>query len=99
MDRYSLIQVKVSGVSALREIIGKGTPVILKSGSTVGDLINKLDEKFGSDYKEIVGEELGYSIRKRFNLLINDVVTAPLQNLGKGLSDGDKIVIFQLAGG
>ena len=89
----------MTGVSALRDIIGKDTPVILKRGSTVRDLIDKLDEKFGSDYKQIVGEELGYSVRKRFNLLINDVVTTPMQNLEKGLSDGDQIVIFQLAGG
>ena len=89
----------MTGVSALREIIGKDTLVILTRGSTVRDLINELDEKFGSDYKQIVGEELGYSIRKRFNLLINGVVTTPMQNLEKGLSDGDQIVIFQLAGG
>ena len=99
MARSSLIRVRVTGVSALREIIGKDTPVVLTRGSTVRDLIDELDEKFGSDYKQIVGEELRYSIRKRFNLLINDVVTTPMQNLEKSLSDGDQIVIFQLAGG
>jgi molybdopterin converting factor small subunit len=98
VDRSFLIEVRVTGVSALREIIGEDTVVILKSGSTVRDLINKLDEEFGSEYKKMVGEELGYSIKKRFNLLINDVVTTPAPNFEKGLNDGDRIVIFQLAG-
>jgi len=39
-------------------VIGKNTAVTLKSGSTLGDLLNKLEEKFGSAYKKITGERL-----------------------------------------
>jgi molybdopterin converting factor small subunit len=46
----------------------------------------------------MVGEGLGDSIRKRFNMLINGVVTTPAQNLDKPLNDGDEILFFQLAG-
>ena len=99
MDRSSPIQVRVSGVSALREIIGKDMLVTLKSGSTVGDLINKLEVECGSAYRQMIGEGLGYSIRKRFNMLLNGVVTTPEQNVDKSLNDGDEILFFQLAGG
>jgi len=98
VDSSSTIQVRVSGVSALREIIGKDTVVILKSGSTLGDLISKLDEQFGSAYREMAGERLDYSLRKRFNLLYNGKVIPPEQNLDQTLSDSDEVLFFQLTG-
>lgn len=94
----SLIQVRVSGVSALREIIGKDTVLVLKSGSTVRDLIIKLEEQFGPAYREIVGERLADSLRRRFYLLYNGEVIPPEQNLDKALSDGDEILLFQWTG-
>ena len=93
-----LIQVRVSGVSALREIIGRDTIVILKSDSTLGELVSKLEEQFGSAYREMVGERLQDSLKKRFNLLYNGQVIPPEQNLDKILNDGDEILFFQLAG-
>jgi len=95
----TLLQVRVSGVSALRGIIGKDMLVTLRSGSTIDDLINKLEEECGPAYREMIGEALGDSIRKRFNMLLNGVVTNPAQNLDKSLNDGDEIMFFQLAGG
>jgi len=97
-DRGSLIQVRVGGVSALRGVIGKDTVVVLKSGSTLGDLFTKLEERFGLVYKELVGENMEDSLRKRFNLLYNGQVIPPQENLNKALSDGDEILFFQLAG-
>jgi molybdopterin converting factor small subunit len=93
-----MIQVRVSGVSALRDVIQKDTTVSLRYGSTVGDLINVLDTKFGSAYKGIVGEALGASVRKRFSMIINGVFMSPEQSLALVLSDGDEIIFFQLAG-
>jgi len=92
------IQVRVSGVSALREILGKERIVTVNSQSTLGDLIEKLDEQFGSTYRELVGERMGDSLKKRFNLLYNGEVIPPAENLGKVLNDGDALVFFQLAG-
>ena len=95
----SFIQVRVGGVSALRDIIGKDRLVMLRSGSTLGDLIDKLEEQFGSTYKALIGERLEDSLRKRFNLLHNGQFITPEQNLHKPLNDGDEILFFQLAGG
>jgi molybdopterin converting factor small subunit len=99
LDGSSFIEVRVGGVSALRDIIGKDRPVTLRSGSTLGDFIHKLDEQFGSTYRASVGEGLEDSLRKRFNLLHNGQFITPEQNLHKPLNDGDEILFFQLAGG
>jgi molybdopterin converting factor small subunit len=98
LDEYSFIQVRVGGVSALKEIIGKDMLVTLKSGSTLGELIDRLEEQFGSTYRATVGERLEDSLRKRFNLLYNGQFITPEQNLHKHLNDGDEILFFQLAG-
>ena len=98
MSRPSLIQIRVSGVSALREIIGKDTVVTLTNGSTVGNLLSKLEEEFGATYREMVGERLQDSLRRRFYLLYNGQVMPPEQNLNRVLSNGDEIVFFQWTG-
>ena len=98
MSRPSLIQIRVSGVSALREIIGKDTVVTLTNGSTVGNLLSKLEEEFGATYREMVGERLQDSLRRRFYILYNGKVIPTEQNLGRVLSNGDEIVFFQWTG-
>jgi len=98
VNRPSLIQIRVSGVSALREIIGKDTVVTLTNGSTVGNLLSKLEEEFGATYREMVGERLQDSLRRRFYLLYNGQVMPPEQNLNRVLSNGDEIVFFQWTG-
>ena len=98
MESRTPIQVRVSGVSALREIIGRDTIVILKSDSTLGELVSKLEEQFGSAYREMVRERLQDSLKKRFNLLYNGQVIPPEQNLDRALSNGDEIVFFQWTG-
>ena len=98
MSKSSLIQIRVSGVSALREIIGKDTVVVLTNGSTVGDLLEKLEEQFGAAYREMVGERLEDSLRRRFYILYNGKVMPTEQNLDRVLSNGDEIVFFQWTG-
>ena len=98
MDKPSLIQVRVTGVSSLGEVIGKHALVSLNSGSTVGDLIDKLEEEFGSTYRKRIGEGLRDNIRRLFTLSINGKVLTPIRNFDEALSDGDKIVFFQWTG-
>ena len=88
----------MTGVSSLREVIGKDALVSLNSGSTVGDLIDKLEEEFGSTYRKEMREGLKDTIEKLFALSINGKVPSPLQNFDVALSDGDAIVFFQWTG-
>jgi molybdopterin converting factor small subunit len=98
VDRSSIIQVRVIAVSSLREVIGKDALVSLNSGSTVGDLIDKLEEEFGSTYRKMTGEGLKETVRKLFKLSINGKIPPPVQNFDEVLSDGDEILFFQWTG-
>jgi len=56
MEASSFIQVRLGGVAALRGMIGKDRLVALKSGSTLYDLIDKLERRHtkrnaGHDYE------------------------------------------------
>ena len=96
--RTPVIRVRVTGVSALRNIIGRDRIIILNNGSTVGKLLDELEGNFGPVYKEMVGEGLTDSLKKRFSMLLNGVFMSPEQNLERTLNDHDEIVFFQLAG-
>lgn len=98
MDKSSLIQVRVTGVSSLREIIGRDALVNLNSGSTVSDLIDKLEEEFGSTYRAVTGEGLKDVMKKLFTLSINGKVPTPIRNFDEALGDGDEVVFFQWTG-
>ena len=98
MDKRPLIQVRVTGVSSLREVIGKDTLVSLRSGSTVGDLVDRLEEEFGSTYRKITKEGLKDTIRRLFKLSINGKAPPPIQNFDELLNDGDEILFFQWTG-
>lgn len=98
MDKSSLIQVRVTGVSSLREIIGRDTLVTLNSGSTVTDLINKLQDEFGSTYRTVTGEDLVAVMKNLFTLTINGKVPTPIRNFNEILNNGDEVVFFQWTG-
>jgi molybdopterin converting factor small subunit len=98
VDKSSLIQVRITGVSSLREVIGKEAFVNLNSGSTVEDLIDKLEEEFGPAYRKRTGEGLKDTMRKLFTLTINGKILTPIRNFDAALGDGDEIVFFQWTG-
>jgi len=98
MNKSSLLHVRVSGVSALRDVIGKETLVVLQGNSTLGDLLIKLEEEFGSAYMQKVGEKLEGSLRRRYYVLYNGQVMPPEKNLDKTLSDNDELLFFQWTG-
>ena len=87
-----------SGFSALRDIIGRDRIITLNNGDTVGKLLDELEGNFGLAYRDIVGEGLAVSLRKRFSMLLSGVFMSPEQNLGKALNNDDAMVFFQLAG-
>ena len=98
MNKGSLIEVRVTGVSSLREVIGKHALVSLNSGSTVGDLIDKLEEEFGSTYRRRTEEGLRDTIKRLFTPSINGRIPTPIRKFDEPLSEGDEIVFFQWTG-
>ena len=82
----------------MRLVIGEGKVVGLKSGGTTGDLIDKLEEEYGSAYRKITGEGLKDTVQKLFNLSINGKLPAPGRNFNEMLNDGDDILFYQWTG-
>jgi molybdopterin converting factor small subunit len=73
--------------------------IVLNDGGTIDDLINRLDQAYGSAYRQRMGEDLRGSIIRRFNFAINGKVHLPSQNIEEPLSDGDHVLFFQSNGG
>ena len=92
------IQVRVTGMSSLRSVIRKGTPISMNHGNTVKDLIGQLEEEFGSIYKRQTNEDLTDVLSKLFTLTINGKLASPRLKLSQVLKDGDEIVFFQWTG-
>ena len=72
--------------------------IVLRKGRTVSKLLDELEGDFGRTYREMVGEALTASLKKRFSMILNGVFMSLEQNLERTLNDDDEIVFFQLAG-
>jgi molybdopterin converting factor small subunit len=98
VNKSSVIHVRVTGVSSLREVIGNDTVISLNRGSTVSDLIDKLEQEFGPTYRKMTGAGLKETIRKLFKLSINGKLPLSEQDFDEALADGDEILFFQWTG-
>ena len=94
----SIIRVRVTGMSSLRIVISKDTPIILNRGNTVKELIDQLEEEFGSIYKKQTNEDIRDVLTTLFALTINGKLVSPRLNPSQVLKDGDKVVFFQWTG-
>ena len=98
MNDLSSVRVTVNGVSTLRDVIRKDMTMILPTGSTIFDLVNRLEEEFGSKYRAVTGEDLREVIERLFTVTINGKLPTPIRNFDTALRDGDELVFFQWTG-
>jgi molybdopterin converting factor small subunit len=98
MDDTTSVRIRVKGVSTLREVIRNDMIITLRSGSTMGDLINRLEDEIGPKYKQITGEGLSHVIQRLFTATINGKLPTPIRSIDSVLRDGDEIVFFQWTG-
>jgi len=93
------LKVKVLLFASLREIAGAGSiEVELPSGATVLDVLRKLAELLGDDFKQRLFREGG-----RFNdylrVTVNRVYLRVPEELGREVCSGDEIAILPPASG
>lgn len=93
------MRVVVKFFSTLREIVDKKEIHIeMPNEATVEDLLKKLSEKYGEDFREYVYEKTG-NIRPYLHLLIDGQSITQLQGIKTKLHDNCALAIFPPVGG
>jgi molybdopterin synthase sulfur carrier subunit len=81
--------VKVKFFATLRNITGKREEFV--EGKTVGDILQKLYDKYGEDFKK--------ELKKRSMILVNEKNIEHMEGLKTMVNENDEISIFPPAGG
>ncbi len=94
------LKIEVRLFAGLRELAKqKAVTEDLPDGSTVADVINRLGDRFGPDFRKQVLDERGRP-NESFRILVNGQSIAALQGAETKLRDGDVVAIFPpVAGG
>ena len=86
--------------STLREVAGqRRISLNLKEESTVNDVVNLLEERFGIQFRQETGEALRDTLEERFNVFLNGKILKLPDNYDTRLKGGDEIVIVMPVGG
>lgn len=92
-----MTMVTIKFFAALREITGKREQKIdlRDKETTIVEVLNKLSEEYGKDFKEYVFEpSKRKSLRQQISIMINGQSIRNLENLRTRIKDGDTIAIL-----
>jgi molybdopterin converting factor small subunit len=78
--------------------VGSKSVVLDFSGTTVGDLVREVAEKYGSDVKKFLLDETG-NLDMTLALTINKQEWIRHNQMDKPLHDGDRVTIMMLVAG
>lgn len=94
------IKVKLEFYGNLRDMVGKKeVEVVLKSSSTVLDLIKWLSEIYGKEFKLFIINPATNDLWSHFSIAVNDELVDRFR-LGKKLNNGDVVkFLFPVVGG
>lgn len=100
MKNSGKMKVNVKFLASIREIVGAHEIVFeLNSGDTVKDLLEVLESRFGTDFKEAAGKPFEDE-NPRIRFLVNGRDIDFLQGPGTELKEGDLVVLIPpVAGG
>jgi len=93
------LKIEVRLFANLRELAKtKATIEDIKSGTSVGDVLQKICERFGVKFREQILDKLGQP-NENIKILLNGQNIVFLQGPATKLKDGDVIAIFPPVGG
>lgn len=89
-----------SRLIALREAIGvKSLLLEVPEGTTIQDLLVRLETMFGAAFQKVSGQVLYERILTRYCVFVNRKALWLPQQLDRTLTDGDEVAIFLPSGG
>jgi len=92
-----MAKVTVQFYTTLRDLTNeKQTEVV---GDTVAGVVEKLVERYGSEFHETLFDKETGRIKPFYNILVNGVRINLREGLNKEVKDGDVIAIFPPVGG
>jgi molybdopterin converting factor small subunit len=94
------IQVDNSSVVPLREVVGASSLIMdVPEGSTINDLLLRLDKTFGPAFKKVTGKKLYDRVIVRYRVFLNNRGLWLPKQLRSELKDGDAVIILLPSGG
>jgi molybdopterin synthase sulfur carrier subunit len=93
------MKINVKFLASIREIVGAHEiPFELNAGDSVKDLLEVLESRFGTDFKEAAGKPFEDE-NPRIRFLVNGRDIDFLQGPGTELKEGDLVVLIPPVGG
>ena len=94
------LEVDNSRLIALREAIGaKSLLLEVPEGTTIQDLLVRLETTFGAAFQKVSGQVLYERILRRYCVFVNRKALWLPQQLDRTLTEGDEVAIFLPSGG
>ncbi len=94
------LEVDSSRLIALREAVGaKSVLLEIPEGSTVQDLLIRLEAAYGPAFQQASGQTLYDRVLSRYCVFVNRQALWLPQQLNRPLADGDDVAIFLPSGG
>jgi molybdopterin converting factor small subunit len=71
----------------------KMVEIDISDGATLRDLFNKLAEKYGNGFREVVIDSKTGNLQRRIMVIVNDRLASNMNGLETKLSGGDTVAI------
>jgi MoaD family protein len=96
----SPVKVKVEYLGFIRNMLSKRTEELeLHEGTSLQELLSRLSERYGADFKKQVYEPGLKDVKYGFVVTVNGVLMDQLRGVETSLKNGDNVILMSLMSG
>ncbi len=94
------MKVKIEYLGFIRNMLSKRTEELeLLEGTSLQELLSKLSERYGADFKKQVYEPSQKDVKYGFVVTVNGVLMDQLRGIETPLKNGDNVILMSLMSG
>lgn len=94
------MKVKVEYLGFIRNMLSKRTEELeLPEGTSLQELLSKLSERYGADFKKQVYEPGQRDVKYGFVVTVNGILMDQLRGVETPLKNGDNVILMSLMSG